>query len=630
MKTVVLLLSFVVLILSAQSDILAQTYAGNQYCQLCHSSGSLNQFGHWSATLHAKNNQVPSDVTVRPAADFIAGNSVSMGPAFNNAQVVLSKVGNDFFARIGVGGINYRIVSTLGSAWKQRYLVRIDTSHYVLPIQWNLAGYNNNTTGSWVTYEPATWFNTDGTPKPFNNAFRRKAWEKDCMGCHAAVGYQVYRVIVGSDTSWVGRWANNNSMLNMTVGCEYCHGPSSTHIGGSAGTLNPRNLPNKDRKIEVCGQCHLRTSSWRGAGLVGTYGYPYNELAGRAYKPGDTLSRFANLATPPNQTGGPGTWPDLVTARSHRQQYQEYIGSGHYSNPYVEVTCFTCHTMHRANPNRHLVVDSLTVGPNRFRVRNEDNTLCLACHAGHGPFAAVQTAWVRDPVAYHDSIGRVVKQHTRHNTYDPLNIASTGGIGRCSICHMTKTATTAHAYDIATHTFGVVTPYKTIQYQNITTPTQGMLNSCSYPCHRNPSGPTGNVPGFGITDATLTNWREPTDIALADTLWRYWRQWGWTGVKEIASTIPTAYGLSQNFPNPFNPMTTIIVDVPQRGNVRLVIYTMVGQEVATLMDGEYAAGRYEVTWKGRDGFGVQVASGVYLYRLEAGTFSSTKKMILLR
>lgn len=611
--------------------VFAQTYIGNERCQLCHASATRNQFSHWAASVHAKNNQVPNDTTMRSSAAFIAGQSVSMGSAYANAQVVLSKVGSAFFARVGAAGSNYQIVSTLGSVWKQRYLIRIDSSFYLLPIQWNLAGYNNNTTGTWVTYDPATWFNTDGTVKPINNAFRRKAWEKDCMGCHAAVGYQVRRTIVGNDTAWVGTWANSNSMLNMTVGCEYCHGPSSTHFGGTTGTLNPRNLANKDRKIELCGQCHIRTSSWRGAGLVGTYGYPYDELGVRSYKPGDTLSRFVNLGTAPNATGGMGTWPDLVTARQHRQQYQEYIGSGHYSNPIVEVTCFTCHAMHTANPNLHLVVDSLTVGANRFRVKNEDNTLCLSCHAGSGRFTSIQTAWVRNPVAFHDSIGRVVKQHSKHNTYDPLNTANTGGTGRCSICHMTKTAQTTNPYDIATHSFGVVTPYKTIQYQGVSTPSLGMLNSCSYPCHRNPSGSTAAVPTFGIgTDPTLTDWRQPTDVALADTLWRYWRLWGWTGVKEIAGGLPESYSLSQNYPNPFNPSTRINVDLSRRGNVRLTIYNVIGEEVATLMDGEYSAGKYEVTWNGRDGFGLFVASGVYFYKIDAGSFQQTKKMLLMK
>lgn len=501
----------------------------------------------------------------------------------------------------------------------------------MLPIQFNFTRYMTHPAGTWVVYDGETWFNSDGTVKPLDNAFRRRSWERNCMGCHAAVGFNVTRVITGTDTAWTGTWANNNSPANLNVGCEYCHGPSSTHFGGTTGTINPINLPNKDRKIEVCGQCHIRGSSWRGAGLPGTHGYPIDEINRRYFKPGDTLRNYFNMTLPPNAPGSYATWPDLVTSRSHRQQYQDYVGSGHYTTTSMEITCFTCHTSHRATPNPHLVTDSLTVGGTRFRVRNEDNTLCLACHATQGPFAGIQRAWVQNPVAFHDSIGLVVNRHSKHNLYDPLNTNSTGGIGRCSQCHMTKTAVNAHAYDYTLHRFAVVSPYKTLLYQGVSTPTQGMLNSCSYPCHRNPSGSTANVPGFGVgTDPTLTNWREPTDLALADTLWRYWQQWGWTGVKEITGTIPIAYGLSQNFPNPFNPSTKIIVDVPQRGTVRLVIYSIIGQEVATLMDGHYEAGKYEVTWQGRDGFGLPAASGVYVYKLEAGQYIQARKMVLMK
>jgi hypothetical protein len=139
------------------------------------------------------------------------------------------------------------------------------------------------------------------------------------------------------------------------------------------------------------------------------------------------------------------------------------------------------------------------------------------------------------------------------------------------------------------------------------------------------------VPTFGIAaDPTLTNWAEATDLALADTLWRYWQAWGFTGVKEVKGEVPIAFNLSQNYPNPFNPSTTIMVDISQRANVRLVVYNVIGQEVSTLMDGEYNGGKYAVTWNGRDDDGFFVATGVYLYKLEVGNFTATKKMLMLK
>jgi hypothetical protein len=239
----------------------------------------------------------------------------------------------------------------------------------------------------------------------------------------------------------------------------------------------------------------------------------------------------------------------------------------------------------------------------------------------------VKKEWIHDPTANKDSIGAVVNLHTKHNLYDPENALTTGGSGRCSKCHMTKTATTAKAYDIHTHSFAVIPPGQTLKYQSVTTPTQGMMNTCAASCHRNG---TGAIPTWGITDASLTNWAEGTDLALADTLWRYWQGWGWTGVKEVPNVVPIGYSLSQNFPNPFNPSTKIVVDLPRHEKATLVVYNIIGQVVATLMDGEFDAGRYEVVWTGRDDFGLQSPTGMYMYKLEAGKYSKTFKMLMVK
>lgn len=630
MNRLYLLLGLVCWLALGQQDASGQTYQGTQYCQLCHSGAAGNQYAAWQNTLHAKIHLRPDTVSVRPLDAFTRGDSVSVGIA--SAKVYLSRVGNDYFARVGIGGTNYRIAYTYGWGFKQRYLVKIDTSYYMLPIQYNLKGYLNNTTGSWVPYNASNWFNTDGTPKPINNTFRTKSWDKNCMGCHVTGG-RVERVVVGSDTSWRATWANNSSDLNMTVGCEACHGPS-TGGAGAGHQMNPRTLSSKRAKIEVCGQCHNRASSWRGPGLVGTHEYNKNELNNTYFNPADTshpLSEFMNFGMPANGPGGEGTWYDGNTARQHHQQYQEMLRSKHFTTVFVEITCFTCHTAHKGSGGNHLLVDSLTVGTTRFRVDNDDNTLCLACHATHEPFQAIQPAWVQNEPMYRDSIGRYVNQHTRHSVYDPLNTLNTGGSGRCSKCHMAKTAITAVAYDIHTHTFAVVPPIQTLRYRDSTRVATGMLNSCAASCHRNPSGSTAAVPTFGIpTDPTLTNWAEPTDLALADTLWRYWQAWGFTGVRELAHAVPVSYSLSQNYPNPFNPSTSIIVELPRRSDVTLSVYNIIGERVATLMQGEFNAGRYEVTWHGKDDWGLQVATGVYLYRMDAGNTSITKKMILLR
>ncbi|HTY10223.1 MAG TPA: 5'-nucleotidase C-terminal domain-containing protein [Bacteroidota bacterium] len=98
-----------------------------------------------------------------------------------------------------------------------------------------------------------------------------------------------------------------------------------------------------------------------------------------------------------------------------------------------------------------------------------------------------------------------------------------------------------------------------------------------------------------------------------------------TKVSLKSSLLPAKFFLSQNYPNPFNPATTFRFSVPQAGHVTIKIYDVLGKEVAELVDGQLKAGEYTVTWNAGN-----FASGVYFCRMEAGTFISTKKLLLLK
>ena len=96
-------------------------------------------------------------------------------------------------------------------------------------------------------------------------------------------------------------------------------------------------------------------------------------------------------------------------------------------------------------------------------------------------------------------------------------------------------------------------------------------------------------------------------------------------VEDENSSMPRNYSLSQNFPNPFNPNTTIKWQMPEASFVTLKIYDVLGREVITLANEELSAGEHEVTFNAS-----QLSSGVYLYQLKAGSVIETKKMVLLR
>jgi hypothetical protein len=97
------------------------------------------------------------------------------------------------------------------------------------------------------------------------------------------------------------------------------------------------------------------------------------------------------------------------------------------------------------------------------------------------------------------------------------------------------------------------------------------------------------------------------------------------GTKNTNTQVPNSYSLSQNYPNPFNPVTNISYAIPKAGNVKLVVYDVLGREVATLVNEVKTPGSYKVMFDASN-----LASGVYMYRIEAGDFVNTKKMMLVK
>jgi hypothetical protein len=96
-------------------------------------------------------------------------------------------------------------------------------------------------------------------------------------------------------------------------------------------------------------------------------------------------------------------------------------------------------------------------------------------------------------------------------------------------------------------------------------------------------------------------------------------------VESLPGGVPTEFALHANYPNPFNPTTLLPFDVPRESQVDIVIYNIVGQEVARPVSGKYAAGSYQVNFDAGN-----LPSGVYLVKMSAGAFSAVGKMMLLK
>lgn len=260
------------------------------------------------------------------------------------------------------------IILTHGIQWKQRY---IDKDWHILPAQWVYQ------TETWADYHFDEWKKVD--------------WREACAKCHV-VGYDE------KTKDWV----------ELSVGCEACHGPGEEHVNADAakkvGTIvNPKKLPS-DRQAEICGQCHTR-----GKTPDEKYEYPIGYMPGEDLIPADFK--------PVSKDDTKAWWPD-GSVKQHRQQYIEWKDSRHQI---AGVTCVTCHDTHKQTT--------------KFGTKLSPNNLCLGCHS------SVST----------DS-------KTGHA---PLSLAPQHG--DCIGCHMAPTGKSGDFGDERSHSFRVLKPRATLE-----------------------------------------------------------------------------------------------------------------------------------------------------------------------
>ncbi len=125
---------------------------------------------------------------------------------------------------------------------------------------------------------------------------------------------------------------------------------------------------------------------------------------------------------------------------------------------------------------------------------------------------------------------------------------------------------------------------------------------------------------------SITDFKISADSTEWDVRWNNAITVGTVGIEEkTLPGVPEAFALEQNFPNPFNPATTIRYSLKERSEVKLTVYNAAGQQVALLAEGNKAPGNYEVVFNPKD-----LPSGVYFYRLTAGNFVETRKMMLIQ
>jgi len=135
---------------------------------------------------------------------------------------------------------------------------------------------------------------------------------------------------------------------------------------------------------------------------------------------------------------------------------------------------------------------------------------------------------------------------------------------------------------------------------------------------------------FENEDALYFGGFDPNGYTSTNNAWIYKRIWNTLDIFGQESLSFIDYKVHNNFPNPFNPVTTLYYDLPEDVMVNITIYDMMGRQVKTLVNGSQTAGYRTIQWNATNNLGEPVSAGMYIYTIQAGEFRQTKKMVLLK
>ncbi len=408
------------------------SYVGSAACQSCHGG----KHSAWIETAHAKTHLTPSISTVVAPFDNtirFTGDGKVKFRAFRSGEEFEVTV---FDLNDESVFVTHEVARTHGGVavkGKQRFHVKIDNSHYLLPVQYNNRNVDpENPDDAWVSYHPERWYNEDGTLRTPD--VDKHSYEQNCEGCHAT-GLKIDKV----SNEFI------SSSKEIGIGCEECHGPGSIHASSGGG--NGNNIINPafmtvEAASQTCGQCHTRVVSKpgdNGANFETGYAAIVDVEEIVSYDAGKDLDNFVSL-TKLDGSATPGFWNDNDVdgfgdaasinnhSKKHHQQVIDYSKSHHFVE--AGLMCFDCHSPHSNEIEAQL------------RLNNDDNSLCLQCHPDKEEMGLVA-----------NDEGEFLNVHTKH-TWDPEDSKAS----RCSGCHMPKTAKTAVFTDIHSHVFDIIKP----------------------------------------------------------------------------------------------------------------------------------------------------------------------------
>lgn len=492
-------------------------FAGSNSCLPCH-AGKFEGWSkslHNKPTKYLANQG--EGILVNDAVGTLPGNDFVEGLNFNRADFqtaygyanpfatqaaagvapIMKKVGSDYI--IQIGSTEYKINRTQGGNgyWKQRYYTEVGGGNYVLPIQFN------EVSKRYSAYNPQYWYVTATPTVPrFSQAYgsaellaafktasaaggdgpASSSWENRCAGCHQS-GLTV-KLIEGEVVS---------GYADINVGCEACHGPAAAHAAAptKANIVNPNDYLSQVggafKAVETCGKCHQRGESqvYIGAGGIkaaaGTAGSIQKKIEAPAklsadlstaifFPLGDDLFGGGWYTDNVGIFGAKGSmtyngvagFPTYAASNQHHQQWEDLEQGKHGAN-FAETTpgatkmaCWSCHDLHSPKGSHNTKSKMTVSGITLTGLSADNNTLCLACHAGKGKFAALTVAGLQADPTGADVVAAVnahVSARIPGKTITAANYlaagrknggSSTYGLityknGQCVSCHMPLT-----------------------------------------------------------------------------------------------------------------------------------------------------------------------------------------------
>jgi hypothetical protein len=535
----------------------------------------------------------------------------------------------------------------------------------------------------------ATWKESDHAtifPKAMSGEMGAH-WGESCMKCHST-GYSNDPLAANnggfvSKANEVGfvwsEWApvrtglydslltTDQKMLSFvaTIGCESCHGPyvQTNHTSAQPVTMNSG----------VCAQCH--DEPWR------HNRYVQWEVSGHAEAIWSNSFR-QGAASQNNSLQN--------CARCHDgQAYVNFTkgmttnttAGGYESINHTTITCQTCHDPHSAGLRKAPASsDTLSNGFNYSGFNLGSSAICFDCHKfrrdgeGYVPTNNMSSHWgphyagVADVLlgegAY--TFGMEINGDHAHqyiqNTCVGCHMAPTPDVD-----HVARDKVGMHTWELSyeldggrfDNTAGCVSCHGPItSFDQLLGTMDYDMNGVIEPFMTEVAGLLDRLamalPPYGSTEINRTSIAtDPDSLNLKGAFFNYLfvrngKSLGvhnpkyvirilqasisqLTGVEfEPIEGIPAIFSLDQNYPNPFNPSTQIRFTIPEHNNVTLEVFDVTGRKVATLLNEERGAGRYTVVWDGRNASGQSVSSGMYLYRITAGSFEETKRMVFVK